>query len=146
MNLLFKTESEFLLDWIGWQDLPAATILIKNADFKNKNFKTLFNCIEQGMQRLFVTGHHRAFIFFKDDQFEVAQELVEWAKSNQSQIEIFVEVCRPIEDVSKFNYLGLRDYFNSYNSGKFLVLSVAPTRFKQAQRLQVYLEQEKGSL
>lgn len=141
-NLPVQNKPECSLDWVDWKDLPAASVFIKNIDSNVENFQFFFDELEKGMKSLYAKDRHRAFIYFEKSQFFIARQLIELSKKRPTEIEIFLEVCKPYEEISKFNYHFLQEYFADKKSDMFLILSVSPTRVAQAQRLSVYLDSE----
>lgn len=142
MKLLFKNNSEYDLSWYAWSDLPAASVYIHNDHLSSENEHLLFLSLEEGMHKLYSMNRHRTFIFFSADQFARAERFLKWTRRSESQIEVFVEVCQPLTEISKYQYEGLQEYLSGQASEKFLILSIAPTRQFQAQRLHVYLDEK----
>lgn len=141
MKFYFETQlpQNMTLNWHGWNEGPFASVCIQNNEDENVEAAIFLESILVGMDRLYTHNHHRAFVFFEFKMFSSAQRLVELAKASD-QVEIFIELIENIENISKFDYLELQNYFSNKKSEKFLILSVAPKRKQQAQRLNIYEE------
>lgn len=134
------TRKSVSTQWLFWDDIAAVSVIPRfEADIVPEGASTLRGILVDGLERSFAVGCNRAFIFFKEEHFDLAQVLLAEFFENKTGFELNVELIEVQKNCHRYDYEGLTEFADQSSLKKLAILSLAPEREKQAKRLGVYL-------
>lgn len=126
--------------WLFWEDIPAVSVPLDiQADQRPEAAASVQQILTEGIEKCLLLGCHRAFILFKENDFDVARLALSHFSESQNGFEINVEVVEEQRNAHLYDYKGLAEFADQKSAQKVAILSLAPDREKQAKRLGVYL-------
>ena len=128
--------------WMVWSDMPAVSVVIKKnlCDLDTISIGSVRKELIKGLEHAFTLGCNRAFIFFSEFQSRWVQKLLTDFRSEVNDFELNVELIVTEKNKDRYEYLGLQEAYEGNSTQKFIILSLAPSRKKQALRLSLYSE------
>jgi hypothetical protein len=134
------TRKSISTQWLFWDDIAAVSVIPKfETEIVPESASMLRGFLIEGIERSFAVGCNRAFIFFKEEHFDLAQVLLTEFSENKTGFELNVELVEVQKNCHRYDYEGLTKFADQSSLKKLAILSFAPDREKQAKRLGVYL-------